>query len=561
MATTTLALDRAVGQRLRRLLVPVILLVPFFVALLDPAPAYATSFVPYQFIAKTYTEGLGRAPDQSGWSAEASYFTSQGCSASTLAGQANTILTSSEFNGLGYSNPALVEVAYRTLLNREPDPSGYANWLATLNGGTSFASMLTTFEGSAEFAMLAGTICSTSDYGFGTTPALSLSPTGSGYTGSEAGLQSLLNAAASGATVYLARRATIALTATLTIPAGVTLATTGAPGVQTYAEMGRLARQPGWTGESVSVQAGATLTHVWVDGDRPIESSFNANRFNIRTYGGSGTTISYDRIGNTAGATNLELHGAKNGTPCSNTVITYNLVDAYSSQHGSSLSDGISDGCEGSSVTHNSVLDASDVGIILFGGTSAVAQQSQVTNNTVIQAGHGSFALLGVDPSTGEPTGSTISFNGSTMSNNTIWTSPTGGISTFGITDGTYAWFGGTAAIGTNSIVENNTAGSLSVYSNTGIDISGMLNTTVTGNTLNWVSAQDPTGTTCPKWNIGASVSSGWASGIFPGYTDAVYSSCVCQCVANAAAAAAPTQVASEAARPEPAVAGPRRTA
>jgi hypothetical protein len=492
------------------------------------APAFATTTIPYQFISKTYTEGLGRAPDQSGWTTEVNYFAANGCSASTLAYQINRVLTSSEFTGLGYENAGLVEVAYRTVFNREPDSGGFASWLGNLNGGMSYSTLLGDFEATGEFSTLASTICSTTEQGFGNDPAIALNPTGTGYTGNEAGLQSALNAAGSGGTVYLAQRATISLTSTLTIPAGVTLTTTGAPGVQTYAEMGRLSRAPGWTGgmgsgESVSILGGAKVNHVWIDGDRTVESSYDRNRFNIRLYGGTNTQLEYDRIGNTAGATNIELEGAAGGYTCTSAYLEYDLFDAYSSQHGSGLwSDGISDGCENSTVEHNAVVDASDVGIILFHGSPA--QASVVEYNTVIQAGHGAFALLGMDPSTGATANN--SFSGAVMENNTIWTAPTA-VSTFGITDGTYAWFGTSAPIGTGALVENNTAGSLGVTSETGIDVSGMLSTTVSGNALNWTAGTDPN-SSCPSHNIGASVTAGYASGsIQTPYTDTLYTTCV----------------------------------
>ncbi|HEX4833412.1 MAG TPA: hypothetical protein VH478_20235, partial [Trebonia sp.] len=37
------------------------------------------AYVPAQFIAKQYTEGLGRIPDQPGWQNAVSYFTQHGC--------------------------------------------------------------------------------------------------------------------------------------------------------------------------------------------------------------------------------------------------------------------------------------------------------------------------------------------------------------------------------------------------------------------------------------------------------------------------------------------------
>lgn len=490
---------------------------------IEVSAADATT-IPYQFIAKSYTEGLGRAPDQSGWGAEVTYFSANGCNASTLAFQANRVLTSSEFTGLSNSNPALLEIAYRTLLNREPDPSGYASWLSYLNGGMSWSTVLSRFEASPEFITLASTICNSAEYGFGSSPAFALSPSGPGFIGTESALQALLNSTPSGGTVALAGRSLVSLTSTLVIPAGVTLTTTGSPSTQQYAEMGRLSRAPGWTGESVHISGGATVTHVWIDGDRTVESSYNRDRFNIRLYGGSGTTVSYDRIGNTAGATNIELEGALGGYVCTNAFVTNNLFDAYSSSHANGLwSDGISDGCENSTIYNNAVVDASDVGIILFAGSPA--QTSHVSYNTVIQAGHGAYALLGADPSTGQPNGNRNSFSGAQITNNMIWTAPTA-ISTFGITDGTYAWFGTLAAIGSGALITGNTAGSLNVYSETGIDVSGMLQTTVTGNVLNWSAAKDPQ-TSCPQYNVGASVAYGFASGTIQAYSDVLYSRCI----------------------------------
>lgn len=504
-------------------------------ALVGGAPALAqglashttspAAFVPYQFISKSYTESLGRAPTQKEWSAQARYFQKNGCSAATLAVQLNKVLGSSEFTHLGYTPAQEAEVAYRTVLNREPDPSGFANMVSQLSGGTSWSTVVAGAEQSPEFAALARTICTTKNYGFGTTAPISYA-SGPGYSGDEAGLQALLDATAAGGTVSLARGAVIPIVQTLTIPSGVTLTTTGRPARQAYAAMGRLSRQPGWEGESVGLTAGSTLTNVWVDGDRTREAKFAAQRFNIILHGGD-SVISNDRIGNTAGATNMQLDGFEHGVPYCSAVVSGNLIDAYTSQHANQLwSDGISDGCENSTITKNEVIDASDVGIILFATFSdTLVQKSQVTDNTVIQAGNGAFALLGVDPSTGQPAGSTRLFGGSLVADNTIWTAPTA-ISTFGITVGTYAWFGVGSAIGTGSTVRGNTSGTLSVAAETAIDVSGILNTTVVKNKIRWLQSDDPR-SACPQHQVGASVSSGYASGTIQPYTDALYSLCV----------------------------------
>ncbi len=47
-------------------------------ALLGATPAVEAA-VPTQFIAKMYTEALGRAPDPTGWSAAVEYFRENGC--------------------------------------------------------------------------------------------------------------------------------------------------------------------------------------------------------------------------------------------------------------------------------------------------------------------------------------------------------------------------------------------------------------------------------------------------------------------------------------------------
>ena len=46
--------------------------------LLFTRPAWAE--VPSQFIAKLYSEALGRAPDNGGWQAQTNYFLASGCS-------------------------------------------------------------------------------------------------------------------------------------------------------------------------------------------------------------------------------------------------------------------------------------------------------------------------------------------------------------------------------------------------------------------------------------------------------------------------------------------------
>jgi hypothetical protein len=97
--------------------------------------APAAAVVPTQWIAKMYTEALGRVPDQTGWQNSVDNFNTNGCSASTLQNHGAPFYKSSEFNGLGYDNPAKLLALYRGVLNREPDP-GFTSNLNALNTGT-----------------------------------------------------------------------------------------------------------------------------------------------------------------------------------------------------------------------------------------------------------------------------------------------------------------------------------------------------------------------------------------------------------------------------------------
>ena len=234
-----------------------------------PAAA-STTAIPYQFIAKVYSEGLGRAPDQAAWASTESYYQANGCDATTLKYIARLALDSAEFYNLGYSNPALVLVAYRTILNREVDTTGYVGSLSALNGGTTWLQLIDMIFASSEFSGLANTICRTStpDYNFGTTPATTIEPGATGLVGTQAQLQALLNATASGGTVTLAQRAVVRVNSSLTIPSGVTLTTAGSPGPARYAEQGRIVRDNVWptfAAPAVVLQAGAKLSYVWVD--------------------------------------------------------------------------------------------------------------------------------------------------------------------------------------------------------------------------------------------------------------------------------------------------------
>ncbi|MBW8486726.1 DUF4214 domain-containing protein [Actinomadura parmotrematis] len=500
-----------------------------------PPAAADSGAVPVQYVAKLYTEVLGRAPDRAGYAGYLAGFAASGCSPTSLREAGESFFTSGEFSAAGYDHAQQALVAYRAVLNREPDPGGLADAIAQLDAGRTIVNVIDGFYASGEFTDLAGRICGANDpdYGWGTLDAADLPVSGPGYSGDQAGLQAALDAAGSGGSVTLAENAVVRLTGTLRIPSGVHLYTTGQPKATRYAAMGRLVRQPGWSGESVRVEPGARLTSVWVTGDRTRETSYDAGRKNIRTAGGADTVVRDDRVDETAGATSLEtLTAAYDGVAqCARLTVADNLITVYSSRHGGGLwSDGISNHCEDADISGNGVVDATDVGIVSFVLGTAVAQRSHVHGNLVVQAGHESYGMLGADPYFDDgpgdaPGNASRSFAGFLLEDNTLYTSDRV-MTEFGIAVGTREWFGDRTKTASGGTWSGNTSDGGTVRAMVGIVVSGMLDVTVTGNDLNTDVRSDGR-SSCTPAAVGASVSAGYASGTLPAHTDAFYNGCL----------------------------------
>jgi hypothetical protein len=504
------------------------------VTLLIGSPAgTAATIVPFQYVAKMYSEILGRGPDQPGWTDRTAWFAGHGCTRGTLTTQGLEVFSSAEAAGLAYSPAQRLLTAYRAVLNREPDRIGFDHYLTALTTGQqSITDVVAGMYAGDEFGALVPAICRTrSDYDFGTVPALALPVTGPGFQGDGEALQRVLDASAPSDVVTIAQAAVVPLRATLTVPAGVTLQTEGTPGPREYARMGRIVRDTAFTGEAVRVSPGATLRHLWLDGARTRHADHDRSRYTVRMMGGTGTTVTANRLGNPAGATNVESLGAGDGLSCAANVVSDNLIDAYTSQHADGLwADGISMHCEDVEVTGNTVLDATDVGIIIFALSPDVPQKSQVHDNVVIQAGQSAFGMLGADPffvpGGGDPAGvASRSLAGSEVRDNTVWSSATTH-STFVLVAGTKAWFGGDAKLATGGRFTGNTTGDLTVRTHTAVVVSGVLGTTVSGNALRTQLVD--VGATCPRGNVGASVTAGFAGGTIQGpFVDALYSGCL----------------------------------
>jgi len=397
-------------------------------------PTAAAEAVPYQYVAKAHTELLGRAPTAAEWTAGTAFFEQDGCTTSSLEEYGESVVGSPEY---GRDYPAGQEAAvaltlYRFVLDREPTPTEFVALRDRLSRVPPVLAAAGLF-GSDEFAeRTAPAICSPTDpgYSFGEPgdltghPAVQTPATGvPGPLGSEAALQLRLDllGASGGGTLALPPRAVTGLTTSLTVPAGVTLTTAGSPDPIRYAEMARLVRlpsftqRPGYAGaELVTLEPGARLTHLWVDGQRDGPDPHQFVDFDVRMLGGVGTTVADDRIGNPSGATDLE---ADAGTPapgdpagCSRNVVDDNLVEGYATAHTPPVgepddhtqADGLGILCGSTTVDGNDIVDVSDAAIVLFNGGAfdgqVPAQQSVVADNTIISAGNSLYFGIATDP-------------------------------------------------------------------------------------------------------------------------------------------------------------------
>jgi hypothetical protein len=497
-----------------------------------------TNNIPAQFIAKLYTEGLGRAPDQPAWLADTHFFQARGCTVQTLAALGERIYDSPEFRSdyADSDSAARVLALYRGALSRDPDQGEFDHYVDQLNSGVSWRHVVNKIFASAEFSNLVSAACDSAspDYGFGSQTPPTLPVGGKGYSGSEADLQTALDTAAAGSTVYLAQMALIHLTASLTIPGGVTLTTYGSPGPTRYALMGRLARASSFSGPLVKMESGSKLTDVWVDGQRNVLGYFKpgggtSDNANIVTFGGTGTVVSEDKLSNPQGGTNFYSAGAGDGYPCAHETVSGNLVTAYGAAYGTA--DGLTMRCEGLDIKNNDIVDVADIGIVLF-ASPGVPQASTIRDNTIVEAGNTANAPISADPTTGD-TGltSTLNYSNTTFENNTFWTGPYTSF-VFGIVAGAREWF--TTAEdtdGTGASYINNTTGMLTARVRAGIAVAGMLNVTIKNDRqhpLSFILAQGTEGVKCPAANVIAEVVEGNASGAIPApYYDSNFDDCI----------------------------------
>jgi hypothetical protein len=486
--------------------------------------------VPSQFIAKMYTEALGRAPDQVGWRHYVEHFQEKGCDAVRLSEIGRQFYGSEEFATDYDDHEARVLTLFRGALNRDPDQAGLNYYVALLNSGVSWERVVSDVFESAEFNGNVAAMCNRSapNYHFGNQRPPVLTSRGLGLTGSESELQSSLNSAAFGSTVELAQKAVIPLTSTLIVPSGITLKTHGSPETTSYALMARLTRAATFDGPNVVIQGGGGLSNVWIDGQRHVlgyhkVAGGDGDNANIATLGGRNTQVLSNKLSDPQGGTNFFSDGGGPASPCSNQIVRRNLVTAYSSIHGFQFnSDGLTMECEGLKLENNNIVDVSDIGIVLF-AAPGVRQHSRIANNTIVSAGISTNAAISSDPSTGNPGDSSLDYRGTIFQDNVLWTGPNTAFD-FGIEAGAREFFLSPAknSDGIGAVYVNNTTGFLSAQVRAGIAVAGMLEVTIVNDEqhpVDFIPVTFPSlapAANCPAGQVIVDASQGHASGRYP---------------------------------------------
>lgn len=532
----------------------------FVTLLCAPPHAAATVPAPTQWIAKQYTEVLGRAPTAGEWNFWYTYYSGSTipCDATTLAVLGKAALKSPEFTALYPTDKAARVIAMvRAVYNRDPFTQDWNNFYVPYANGTY------TWEQTVDRIYTLGNvfnfyfvpyICSTTSatYGFGNQPPVSpldvRALTGGGASRTHQQLQAAIDAASPGETVWLAPQERVLIggfwngNQGLRVKAGVTLATSGQPNAQHYAQMGRLV-PAGFICNGflcshtavVTLEPGASLKHVWVDGLG--QSKYNWAIANVEARGSSGpdrTLITDNRFSDPgrSGTAIRALGRAVTNAVCGTEFIERNLITGYRSTHaqdsrGQPLwASGISVFCESANVRDNAIVDISNTGIMLYGNWNrddnvATIQNSTVINNTVFNAGNHALAAFGAD-SIGECYSvrqgeivpcldrciysgyAPLSFAGSSVSANTFWTSPRTQFDV-GLLIGSKTFWGDHGCYGTGAAFTNNTAVA-GTRVNVGIAVMGMHDVTLTGNTSTYALIDGNPAISeleCPLVNVG----------------------------------------------------------
>jgi hypothetical protein len=395
--------------------------------------------VPSQFIAKQYSEALGRAPEPASWQAASDYLRSAGCTQAVLTDFTVSIFNSTEYTSKAYIPEEQVLTAYRAVLGREPDPDGFNYWVSRMKAGVPIADIIRSLAGSPEFAGLKNAICDDPAYG----PATYTAPHPiDNKVWTQAQLESCLQA---NTVCSVPPRTIVRVNSTVTIPAGKTLETAGSPGRRMYARQARIVRHTrALPGTLLLMKAGSTVRNIWVSGGRdnpefvntpfptggePIDRVYP----NINYVGGNYGVISGVRSDAPLSATHIATYPVPFPTTAPSAssfqgivTIQDNLTTGYFHKHYEtttpvSWADGISSHVNSAIISNNDIIDPTDVGIVIFGHSNS-EQRSTASNNVIVHAGHSAYGSIGLDTTNCNFSSyNTCRFSGTGFTNNTIF--------------------------------------------------------------------------------------------------------------------------------------------
>lgn len=350
-----------------------------------------------QFITKLYTEGLGRAPEGSEYAALANEFYELGIDPATLKAVVLTFFESDEMKAMNYTKTEAAFAAYRSVLNRDP-----TNAEIDAFNASDLAASAAALTDKAEFRTMIPRIIE-GPYSYGKSNAKS-STGGPVFTASEVNKMLSENKV-----VALPENALVLCDECVNVGPGKVLTTTGQP--ENYLKMARFLRTKVYGEAVINLSDGATLSHVWVDGNRPSIGRGDGGNVYV---GGSNIEVIGNKMSDTIAPSNMPVLCVMTGI-----YIAHNLITCYSSSHYDGWTDGITHQGRGI-IEYNAVIDATDVPIIVFRDWTGAPQDTVVRFNKVINTGNSAYAALHTDAWYDE---GDMNFNGCTFYENEVWTS------------------------------------------------------------------------------------------------------------------------------------------
>jgi hypothetical protein len=420
-----------------------------------------------------------------------------------------------EFKRIRYRRTEALVALSRAALNHDLGAGMYRRLRSDRRWSRVVASILR----SSAFRLEAAAICHRRRpaYYFDNSVRPMQTATGPGFRGTAAQLQTVIYAKerSGGGIVWLARGAVIDVDRHLAngdiirVPAGVELATEGLPGPRSYAKMARLVRvgdkchvgsscnEPVLVidGGGDATTPGGQVLGIWIDGGGGDPRQKTNAGSSVQLESGANSALVDNRIDGTiprppVGGTTIGLQGIANlpHLPCSDMQVTGNLVTVYTSDHflRRRWADGITVDCEDARVVRNTIVDATDAGIALFGNSGA-DQRSLIRGNYILSAGNDAYSAIDVDPQgicgCGDP--GPRSFAGSLIDGNTFISGPRTGFG-IGLNLGIRPLLD-FPPDGTGAVATNNGTGSGTARVSVGIAVSGMFDATLTGNAGHFV--------------------------------------------------------------------------